>query len=385
MLEHDVFLENLILFVKMMRQAGLPVSSEQTIEFSRALSLIDIGHRDQVYYTARTLLISRHEHLRLFDILFNRFWSKLQIEPTKRPQKAPDAPRHDRRHHRPLLMTYMANKAQETDPEIEVMDKSGTFSDIEILQRKDFSQLTPEELESIKRLIADMRWQVSLRKTRRFVANSKGRRLHMRKVIASTTRYGGVPLKFYWQSRKIKQRPLILIADISGSMEKYSRLILQFFYSVSHSLDNVETFVFGTRLTRITHTLKLKNIDRAVDEAAREVIDWSGGTRIGESLQTFNQQWSRRVLRRGAIAIVVSDGWEQGEVTLLKKELRYLQHRCHRLIWLNPLSGKQTYQPLVEGMHVALDYIDDFLPIHNLQSLTALAQHLQSLDNRRSL
>lgn len=380
MQNNQVFLENLILFVNTMRRAGLPVSSEQTMEFSEALTLIDIGNREQVYYTARGILISRQEHLRLFEILFNRFWRQFSTVESSRAQKAPHAPRHDRKHHRPLMMTYMAEKAQQDAAEIEVGDKSGTVSDIEVLQRKDFSALTSDELKAVKALITSMRWQVSLRQTRRFVADDKGQQLHMRKILATAVKHGGVPIKIAYQDRKIKQRPIVLLADISGSMEKYSRLVLQFFYCLSHSLKDVEAFVFGTRLTRITHALKLKNVDRAVDEAARDVIDWSGGTRIGESLQDFNQRWSRRVLRRGAIAIIVSDGWERGDVNLLKNEMRYLQHRCHRLIWLNPLSGHQTYQPLVSGMQIALDHVDDFLPIHNLQSLTEFAQHLQSLD-----
>jgi uncharacterized protein with von Willebrand factor type A (vWA) domain len=177
----------------------------------------------------------------------------------------------------------------------------------------------------------------------------------------------------------VKERPFVLLADVSGSMDKYARLVLQFFYSVSHSLRHVECFVFGTRLTRITPQLKLKNIDRAIDEAAREVFDWAGGTRIGDSLKAFNQQWSRRVLRRGAVVLIISDGWERGDVSALTQEMRYLQHRCHRLIWLNPLSGRDTYRPTVEGMAAALPYVDDFLPIHNLQSLSELAQHLAKL------
>jgi len=350
------------------------------MELSEAWTLVDIGNREQVYYATRTLLVSRYEHLNLFDALFNRFWRKFMLHQKTSAQKAPHAPRYDRKHHRPLLMTYMAEKAQQDAQEIEVGDKSGTFSDIELLQQKDFSELSPDELNAVKQIIADMRWNVSLRETRRFVPDNKGQRLHMRKVLATSVKHGGVPVKFEYQAKKIKQRPIVLIADISGSMEKYSRLVLQFFYCVSHSLKNVEAFVFGTRMTRITHALKIKNIDRAVQEATRDVVDWSGGTRIGESLQTFNRQWSRRVLRRGAIAIIVSDGWERGDTNLLRKEMRYLQHRCHRLIWLNPLSGRATYQPVVSGMQTALEYVDDFLPIHNLQSLSALAEHLKTLD-----
>lgn len=375
------FVDNVLAFVQVLRRAGMPVSTTQVMDFSCALKLIDIGQRAQVYYAARGILVSRHEHLRLFDMLFNAFWNQGINSPGASPQKAPRAPRHDQEQ-RPALVTYMARKAQASDPEVDVADKSGTYSDVELLQRKDFSDMTPEELDAVKRLIQEMRWQAVFRKSRRRVACRRGETLHMRRVIASAVQYGGVPLALSWQTPKIKQRPVILLADISGSMERYSRLVVQFFYSLSHSLKHVECFAFGTRLTRITGQLKLKNIDQAVNEAAAEVVDWSGGTRIGESLATFNRQWSRRVLHRGALVMIVSDGWERGEVDLLRAQMRYLQLRCHRLIWLNPLVGKRDYQPLVEGMAAALPFVDDFLPIHNLQSLSALAAHLATLNGR---
>jgi uncharacterized protein with von Willebrand factor type A (vWA) domain len=274
----------------------------------------------------------------------------------------------------------MAARAKPGDREIEVADKAETFSNMEVLHTKEFSLMTGEELEAVKRLIQAMKWQVSQRLTRRRVPDKQGSSLHLRRLLRAAAKYGGIPLQLSWQRRKIKQRPIILIADISGSMEKYTRLVLQFFYSIAQSLKNVESFVFSTRLTRITPQLRLKNIDIAIADAAREVIDWAGGTRIGDSLRIFNRQWSRRVLRRGVLVIIISDGWERGDVSLLRREMRYLQHRCHRLIWLNPLSGKATYQPRVEGMAAALPYVDDFLPIHNLQSLSELAQHLAALE-----
>jgi uncharacterized protein with von Willebrand factor type A (vWA) domain len=380
------FFENLFVFTQALRQVGLPISLQQIIDFSRALELIDLGSRDQVYHAARCLLLNRPENLRLFDLVFNRFWRVQPLD--NKSQRSQASPRPNfRPEQKPVfnLVTYMAYRARPADEEIEAADKSATFSSIEILRQKEFSELTPEELETVKRLIQQMQWQISLRQTRRQVSDPRGNILHLRRALRTATKYGGVPLDLAWQSKKIKQRPLVLIADISGSMEKYARLVLQFFYSVSHSLKQVECFVFGTRLTRITSQLKLKNIDRAIDEAAREVVDWSGGTRIGDSLKAFNQQWSRRVLRRGAIVLIISDGWERGDVASLKREMRYLQHRCHRLIWLNPLLGKSTYQPLVEGMAAALPFVDDFLPIHNLQSLSVLAEHLGALGQRRSM
>ncbi|MCB8944394.1 MAG: VWA domain-containing protein [Ardenticatenaceae bacterium] len=375
----DTFLQNTLLFTRALKQAGLPLSLEQTADFSRALTLINIGSRDQVYHTARSLLVTRHEHLRLFETIFNRFWRKPEAA-IGQGQKMPIAPRHKRpSEQRYDIVSLMARRAQASDKEIEVADKSGTFSHAEMLQRKEFSEMSPEELETIKQLIQEMKWQMSLRRTRRRVPHKQGDTLHLRQIMRTAAKYNGVPVQLLWQRRKVKERPFVLLADVSGSMEKYARLILQFFYSVSHSLRSVECFVFGTRLTRITPQLKLKNIDTAINEAAREVFDWAGGTRIGDSLKTFNQQWSRRVLRRGAVVLIISDGWERGDVSALTQEMRYLQHRCHRLIWLNPLSGRDSYRPAVEGMAAALPYVDDFLPIHNLQSLNELAQHLAQL------
>ena len=382
--EADNFLENILLFSRMLRRAGIPVSLEQSIDFARALTLIKIGDRDQVYHDARSLLVTRHEHLRLFETIFNRFWQAHPENDLNAGKKAANASHRRSGQRRIDIATYMAARAREADEAVDVPDRSETYSPAERLRRREFSEMTDEELEAVKRLIREMQWQVSQRQTRRRVPDSRGRILHLRRMMRSATKYGGVPLDLAWQKRKVKQRPFVLIADVSGSMEKYARLMLQFFYSVSHSLNEVECFVFGTRLTRITPALKLKNIDRAVDEAAREVVDWSGGTRIGESLRRFNREWSRRVLRRGAIVLVVSDGWERGDVDLLKREMRYLHDRCHRLIWLNPLLGKSTYEPLVEGMAAALPYVDDFLPVHNLQSLQALSEHLAALGKHRS-
>jgi uncharacterized protein len=373
------FLENILLLPRLLRGAGLPVSPEQSLDFARSLTLVDIGRREQVFHAARSMLVTRHEHLALFTIIFNRFWLNA-AGGADQPKTMPRAPRHKPHSETIPLMVLMAQKAGQDDPEREVADKSGTYSSAELIQNKPFGAMTPEELETIKRLIQEMRWELVQRRTRRRVADRHGTTLHLRQVMRSAAQYGGVPLKLAWQKRKVKQRPFVLLADISGSMEKYARLMLQFFYSISHSFRDVECFVFGTRLTRITPQLKVKNIDIAIEEASHQVWDWAGGTRIGDSLYTFNRQWSRRVLRRGAVVLLISDGWDRGDTARLKQEMRYLQHRCHRLIWLNPLLGRPAYEPQVAGMTAALPYIDDFLPIHNLQSLTELSRHLAALN-----
>jgi uncharacterized protein with von Willebrand factor type A (vWA) domain len=225
---------------------------------------------------------------------------------------------------------------------------------------------------------------MSERRSRRLIGDRRGSRIDLRRMLRESARVGGAVPRLRHLGRKVKQRPIVLLADISGSMDKYSRLILQFFYSAMHGLRDVECFVFGTRLTRITSQLKLRNVDRALAEVSQEIVDWSGGTRIGESLSVFNRRWARRVLRRGAVAVIVSDGWERGDVAQLEQEMRHLHHRCHRLIWLNPHLGQAGYEPLVEGMAAALDWVDDFLPVHNLHSLRELARRLGLLPSRRT-
>jgi uncharacterized protein with von Willebrand factor type A (vWA) domain len=376
----DPFLSNLLYFTDALRRAGLSISLNQIIDLSQALTLIDIGDRTQVYYAMRGLLVHRQEELLLFDQIFNLFWRSPRQARVAKGQKTPLAPRHNVPERKRLnIVTLMAEKARANAPEVEAADKAGSFSPTEILQNKEFSAMTPDELVNIQKLIRSMQWQVSRRQTRRYRPDRGGEQLDLRRVMRSCAKYGGAPLHLAWNTRKVKPRPVVILADISGSMEKYTRLLLQFYYSLVRGLGNVECFVFGTRLTRITPHLRLKNIDRALSEAAREVADWAGGTRIGGSLRRFNREWSRRVLRRGAIVLIISDGWERGDVSLLRREMAYLQRRCHRLIWLNPLLGKAAYQPLVEGMAAALPFIDDFLPIHNLQSLEVLSKHLAGL------
>ena len=373
----SALLDNLLHLPYMLRRAGLPVSLEQTLSFARALEWLDLSCRRQVFHAARALLVTRHETLRLFETVFNSFWRLVRDGETPVAQRAPRAPRHDPSRQRPFdVVSYMAYKARRFDHEIEVADRTATASDQEVLQHKSFSEMTPEELARVRRLTSEMRWRASQRKTRRFVASPRGEVVDLRRALRQVARTGSVPPRPAWRRRKIKQRPVILIADVSGSMAATSRLILQLFWSVTHSLRQIECFTFGTRLSRITPQLKIKNIDHALEEASQEVLDWSGGTRIGDSLRAFNRHWSRRVLRRGAVVLIVSDGWERGDTSRLAAEMRYLKHRCHRLIWLNPLAGHHAYRPLASGMAAALPLVDDFLPIHNLDSLEQLADHL---------
>lgn len=379
----DALLRNCLTFARMLQRAGLPIGLDQRLDMLRALSMVNLGSRDQVYHACRSVLVSRREHMPVFDALFARFWRRPADGPGARRQTMPRAPRHRPRAEPFTIVTYMAYRARLSDEPVDVADKAGTYSPAELLQRKAFAAMTPEELAQVRRLIQRLDWRVSRRVTRRRVPRRRGDALLMRRVVREAARHGGVPLRLPRQARKRKPRPLVIIADISGSMEKYSRLLLQLCYSAARRLGRVESFVFGTRLTRVTAQLRLRNLDRALELAAREVVDWGGGTRIGASLHSFNRRWARRILGRGAVVLLISDGWEHGDAQALAREVRALRRRCHRLIWLNPLAAGPGYAPRVAGMAAAVRHVDDFLPVHNLQSLEELAAHLESLEPRR--
>jgi uncharacterized protein with von Willebrand factor type A (vWA) domain len=271
-------------------------------------------------------------------------------------------------------------QGQNAEPVIEV---TKTYSAAEALRRKDFALLTPEEYAAIKALMAELTWALGERRTRRQQPGG-GPRLDMRRTLRRSLKHGGTVLQWSLREPKLKPRPVVLLADISGSMERYTRLLLHFLYGLTRGLGQpVETFVFGTRLTRITRQLRVKNVERALREVSQAVPDWSGGTRIGDALKTFNYHWCRRVLGRGAVVIIISDGWDRGDPAVLADEMSRLRRSAYRLIWLNPLLGAPQYEPLTRGIQAALPHVDDFMPVHNLASLEDLAEHLARLDGKR--
>jgi len=375
------FLENLVDFGTTLRRVGLPVTPTQIADVARALGWVRLERRDEVFRTVRALMVTRREDLALFETVFNRFW-RLPDGARRGGQRRPPAPRDRPAQERFTIATFAAFKARADMEERDVGDRSGTWSDEERLQRKRFAEMTPEELDAARRLLGRLRWAAAVRVTRRRRPDPSGRAIDFRRVLRQTGRLGAMPARLPRRRRAEKPRPVILLADISGSMERYSRLVLQFFHAMVRTMPRVETFVFGTRLSRITSQLRLRNVDRALDEAAAEVVDWAGGTRIGACLGEFNRTWSRRMLRRGAIVVVVSDGCDRGDVEELVREMRYLQHRCYRLVWLNPHAGHADYAPRVAGMGAALPWVDDFLPIEDLRSLGEFSEALTRL--RRS-
>ena len=340
---------------------------------------LDFGNRQDFKAAARTILVRRHEHLVLFNLVFDAFWQSLpdRISPHDLGQLLQKSPRIEKQ----ATITVHLDKDEPSfsDKTPDVETKIQTYSPREMLRQKDFSQLSPTEREEVKSLIQEMTWHLEQRPTRRKAPSCRGTHLDMRRTLRHNLRYGAEPLVLKWRNTKLKKRPLVIICDISGSMELYSRLLLQFLYVVNQGLHQMEAFVFGTCLTRITHYLRTKDVDRALSEVTNLVRDWAGGTRIGETLKVFNYTWARRVLGQGAIVLMISDGWDRGDSDLLGREMRRLQRSCHRLIWLNPLLGSPRYEPLTRGMQSALPHVDDFLPVHNLASLQQLADLLGKL------
>jgi hypothetical protein len=369
-------------FVQELRGLGLPIGVDQAVSFGESFAWIQPLRREEVYNAARATLVNRHEYLEVFDRAFARYWERKRDVPE--PQKMPQAPRHrPEDFQRPSLVSFMAEKAARQSKEVEITDRTETATEVDWLQRKDFAKLTEDELRALRRAMAGVRWDFSQRRTHRLTKSERGRLLDYGEALRRAARLGGTIVELPRRVRKEKTRPLVLIADISGSMELYSRIVLQFFHGLSQQLDATEAFVFGTRLTRVTDAFRLSNTDAALDDVSHQVLDFSGGTRIAESLHTFRRSWGPKVLRRGAVVIVISDGCETGDIAQLGREVQALQRSCYRLIWLNPRLGQRRYEPKVRGMAAVLPYVDDFLPIHNFESLRQLRNHLARLPKRK--
>jgi uncharacterized protein len=375
-------LEQVLAFTHLLRAMGVDVSPGQALELVRSLEHVPLTNREDFRGAARCTLIRRREDLPLFDAAFPFFWRNRRFDPmglllprTEVPQKPLRLPRRPR----DPGADGRAGE-QEEKPETEILL---SYSATEALRQKDFGAFTWEEVQACKVLLRELTWRIEPRKTRRKRPTPRGQQIDMRRVLRRNLRYGGEPLEMAWREPRTRQRPLVVLCDISGSMERYSRILLQFVHTISNGLRDVEAFVFGTRLTRITRQLRERDIDDAIEMVSKHVIDWSGGTRIGEAIKDFNYLWARRVLGRGAVVLLISDGWDRGDPQLLSREMLRLQHSCHRLIWLNPLLGSPGYEPLTQGMQAALPHVDDFLPVHNLDSLEQLGEKLASLGSGR--
>jgi uncharacterized protein len=377
-------LPRLAAFARLLHDAGLDAGPGRLATATRALGQISL--RDQLAFrdSLRACFVSRKEELPLFEAAFDIFWAPPDPRVSAgavpgRTRTLPLAP--DRA--RAWLEALGMNRSQ-TPRESEqdgVPPSSSGYSADELLRRKDFEDLTWSETEQVKRLLQQAPWRIAERRTRRLRPDRSGR-VDLRRTARQSIRSGGELIRLLHRQPRLRRRPLVLLCDVSGSMERYSRLLLIFAHAIARRED-VETFVFSTRLTRITRMLRRRDLDRALSEVGKTVHDFSGGTRIGQAVAEFNRRWARRVLGHGAIVILVSDGWDRGDPEQLAVELSRLRRMSHRLIWLNPLLGSEGYEPVTRGMAAALPHTDDFLAAHNVQALDELGEMLAGLDRRR--
>ena len=381
---HGHLLSHVLAFAQLLRNMGIQVSSGQVLDLVRALEYAPIIAREDFRGAARCTLVCKREDLPLFDEAFAFFWrSQSGIDPSMLAMPVVRTPTKPLRLPRQRQQANADDLREREEEQEERIGLTLQFSTQERLREKDFGNFTYEEVQAAKEMLRNLEWRIPPRQTRRKRPAPRGRLLDMRQVLRRNLRYGGEMIELAYREPRPRQRPLVVLCDISGSMDRYSRILLQFVHTVSNGLRDVESFVFGTRLTRITRLLRERDIDEAVGAVSKQVVDWSGGTRIGEAVKEFNYIWGRRVLSGGPVVLLISDGWDRGEPKLLAREMERLQRSCYRLIWLNPLLGSASYRPITQGMQAALPFVDDFLPVHNLASLEQLGARLTALGERR--
>lgn len=376
-------LPNLVRFGRLLRRLGLGTTTAEVETLVHAVEKVGLHDRGAVKDAARTVLVHRREHLAIFDLAFDLFFAEDALAPRRKIDLGRTLRRIQKQRPQLLVNPPADGKVELPETETPIVEKRRAASGRELLRRKDFAELSPQEEAAIRKMMQEEVLELPPRRTRRRVPARRGDLLDLRAALKGSLRTGGETVRLPWRRRKVKRRPLVVLCDISGSMEVYSRIFLQFVVTLRRATDRLEVFVFGTRLTRITRELDQRHVEQALRDATAAIVDWGGGTRIGESLKTFHHEWSRRVLGQGAVVVVISDGWERGDPELLGRQMARLRRRSDRLLWLNPLLGSPGYEPLTRGIREVLPHVDDFLPVHNLESLEHLGQLLGELAIRR--
>jgi uncharacterized protein len=370
-------LNNLLLFGRLLRAARFDVPVGAMLDVIHALTYVDVASRDDVFHTCRTLLVRRQEELALFAIVFDAFWRD-HSNPLAARRAEPDAV-DTGRHSALAVGAAFASRDSNSDPDDSdppVVPAFRTWSDVSTIARKDFAEFSEDEIARAHEALDSLTWIPGQRRTRRWV-RGRGSRTDLRGALARSVPTDGDLLVLPTKRRRLRPRRLVLLCDVSGSMERYSRLLLHFAHGLGQRHHHLEVFLFSTSLTRITRQLRSRHIDHAVAAVSGSVHDWSGGTRIGAALGEFHRRWARRVLTASPVVLLISDGWDRGEPEELRDQVARLQRRCHRLIWLNPLIGSTGYEPLTRGLQAALPFVDDFLPARTLTDLSDLALHLE--------
>ncbi len=354
-------------FARLLRGAGLDVPLGNTIAFGQALMAVGLERRDSVYWAGHTTLVRRPEDAEAYDRAFRAWWEhEHDLELVSPPVT------------RELSIAFDAgddDDVPETGDTTRTPTVAVRYSAAEVLRQRDFASYTPAEFAEARRLMADLRLAGSLRRSRRQQRSRRHRgKPDLRRTVRRALRTGGEPLQRAFLESASRPRRIVLLCDVSGSMEPYARALVRFLHAAVVGRGRVEAFAMGTRLTRITRELSSRDPDAAIAAAARRVVDWSGGTRLGEALREFNDRWGVRGMARGAIVVILSDGWDRGDPEVLAEQMARLGRVAYRIVWVNPLKASPDFAPLARGMAAALPYVDEFVEGHSLASLEHLAE-----------
>lgn len=375
--------DNILYFARTLRAAGMKLGPASVVDCVRAVSAGGISDRDDFYWTLHCVLVNRKEDHVIFDQAFGLYWRSRELvekmlqmfSPQMRKDQEPEKPKAGEARVSQAMFADQEQQREFERPEIEV-DATFTASAREVLQDKDFAQMTTEELARAKAAMAKMRLPLNEVSTRRYRPVNRNAIPDPRRMLSKSLRTGGDLILPQFRERKQMEPPIVILADISGSMSQYSRIFLHFFHAISEQRRCVHTFLFGTRLTNVTRQLRNKDIDVALEDCAASVDDWSGGTRIGDTLYEFNRLWSRRVLGQGAVVLLITDGLERSDDDVLEHEIDRLHRSCRRLIWLNPLLRFEGFRAAAQGIRTMLPHVDEFRPVHSVNALSDVCQAL---------
>ncbi|MEM8750489.1 MAG: VWA domain-containing protein [Pseudomonadota bacterium] len=379
--------ENILYFARTLRDAGLRLGPSAVVDAVRAVEVAGLGDRDDLYWTLHCVFVTRKEDHPVFHEAFDLYWRSRDLvekmismfSPMADPRKQEEKPKAGQSRVAEALFQNNTERETQERPEIEI-DASFSMSAKEVLREKDFAQMTAGEFATARAEIERLRLPVDRVRTRRFKPSPRGHVFDARAVMRKSMATGGDLILPRFREPRLVQPPLVVLADISGSMSQYTRIFLHFLHALSDKRKRVHTFLFGTRLTNITRALRNKDPDEALDDVSSQVVDWEGGTRIGATLHDFNRQWGRRVLGQGAVVLLITDGLERAnnaqEMAQLAKEMERLQKSCRRLIWLNPLLRFEGFEPRAAGVRTMLPFVDDFRTVHSLDSLSDICAAL---------
>ncbi len=380
--------ENIVYFARALRAAGIPLGPRSVIDALDAVQAAGVGTREDFYWTLHAVFVKRHEHSALFDQAFRIFFRKRayleRLLTMMMPQlQAPTEQKTPPASQRVLdaLFSGIGDRIERKKSEME-MDMRLTVSDREVLEKKDFAQMSAAEIAQAKQAIRRLVLPLDAVRTRRLAAARRGRLIDIRRTLRASMKAGGAMIDVKYLGPRTRMPPVVALLDISGSMSQYTRLFLHFLHAVTDARKRVSTFLFGTRLTNVTRALKERDPDDALAACSVSVLDWSGGTRIGTSLADFNKLWARRVLSQGAIVLLITDGLERDPGDRLGFEMDRLHRSCRRLIWLNPLLRFEGFQARAGGIRTMLPHVDELRPIHNLESMEELCRALSEADGR---